>query len=194
MQQGIYGGDEWVQDQNSNRAQASIETGLTHQVTSIRKDDGEILGEEDFCWINLKIYPSSPQDPSISKNFTCQYSCFLLKMALAGLKYKGTCRAVQEWLGRARGTSQRGNSGKRQGSQMKHHGVENCLDSAGDCTNFTSQMFSVPCLPNCQTHITYKQITFQIAIFQQESKTRTTTEVRGVGRKNSLGSLYRPDV
>lgn len=38
-----------MQDQNSNRAQASTETGLTHQVTSIRKDDGEILGEEDFC-------------------------------------------------------------------------------------------------------------------------------------------------
>ena len=115
-------------------------------------------------------------------------------MALAGLKYVGTHRAVLKWLGRAWANLTVGTVVKQQGSQMKYHRAGNCPDSAGDCANFMSQMFSLQCLPKCQIRITYKQITFQTAIFQQESGNRTIREVRGAGGENSLGSLYRPDV
>lgn len=112
-------------------------------------------------------------------------------MTSAGLKYAGTHRAVLKWLGRAWANFSVGTVVKQQGSQKKYRRAGNCLDSAGDCTNFMSQMFSIPCSPNCQIHVTHKQITFQTAAFQQESGNSTVREVRG---ENSLASLYRPDV
>lgn len=152
------------------------------------------MGEEDDCWIsNLHFCLSSPITTQQILYLPIYFS-FLLKMALAGLEYMGTHRAVLQWLGRAWANFSVGTVAKQQGSQMKYHWAGNCLDSAGDCTNFMSQMFSVPCLPKCQIHRTQKQITFQTPIFQLESGNRTIKEVRRGGGEKSLWSLYRPDI
>lgn len=107
-----------------------------------------------------------------------------------GFGWAEMCRYAR--LGRAWANLSGGTVVKQQGPQRRYHGAGNGLDSAGDRTDSVSQMFSVPCLPHCQIHVTYKQNTLQTAIFLQASGDSTVREVRE--GENSLGPLYRPDV